>query len=202
MAGLKGKTDKVGQDILDYLTAVAKHYDLTIIVTSGFRDPAGQGQAMFDNWIKLERGGVYHKKALPEADRKTLDGFYKTAKEDQKADETAKKEAEAKFIKLAGDKVGSKSRHSRGRAVDVTTASVPRTAYAAITKRMIEVKEGKRKDIYHFESAKVLAPVTEAEKKLWPKSPAKTAAAPAMPAVTAAPIIWAGGDDFPCRCIG
>ena len=191
MPGLGGSsTAGVGKDIVDYLTAVALHYNVTIHVTSGYRDAAGQGKAMFDNWIKLKRGAVYSKRALPEADRKTLDALYKTAKEDPSADAKAKTDAQAKFLKLASDKVGNKSMHTRGRATDVTQASVPSVVYAAIVRRMKEVKEGNRNDIYHFESSATIPPVTDAEKKLWGSGLALTH-----------PAAYAGRDDFPCTSI-
>jgi hypothetical protein len=193
MAGLHGNVTGVGKDIVDYLTAVATFFNLTIRVTSGYRDAAGQGRAMFDNWIKLKRGMVYKKSALPEDDRKTLDDYYKTAKEDHDANAADKKDAEAKFLKLASDKVGGKSLHTKGRAVDVSRATVSSAAYTVITKKMKEVQEGSRKDIYHFESAAIIPAVTDAEKKTW-GTPVQTAMVHQIP--------FAGGDDLPCICVG
>ena len=173
MAGLVGvSTVGVGKDIIDYLTAVNNHYSISIKVTSGKRNASEQGVAMFNNWFKasgndLKRGKVYKKTTLPDADRLKLDGYYKTAKEDKKAKLADKAKAEKAFKKLASDKVGTKSKHVKGRAVDVAKVTVPKKAYTAITKKMKEVKEG-RADIYHFESTATIPAVTEAMKKTWP----------------------------------
>ncbi|MEO8751095.1 MAG: hypothetical protein ABI624_00290 [Casimicrobiaceae bacterium] len=193
-AGVTGKIKGVGNDIVEYMTEVAVHFDLTIVVTSGYRDAAGQAKAMFDNWIKLKRGVVYSKKALPEEDRKKLDAHYDIVK-GTKADAKSRLASEAAFLKLAAEKVGTKSRHSHGRAVDVTKASVPANAYAAITRRMQEIREGGRNDIYHFESLGIIPKVTDADRKIW--DVAKSAAV--SPHRT---FLMAGGDDLPCVCIG
>ena len=166
MAGVTGKTAGVGKDILDYLEAVADFYGITINVTSGKRSPDEQGKAMFDNWIKLKRGDVYKSTALSDADKKTLDGYYVTAKEDDKASAADKKKAEDAFKKLAAEKVGKKSMHATGRAVDVPQAGLSPKAKKAILLVMKEVPEG-RTDIHHFESAKVPA-VTDDLKAKWP----------------------------------
>jgi len=167
--GVSGKTSGVGSDIIDYLEAVGEHYNVTLNVTSGKRSPEEQGEAMFDNWIKLKRGDVYGASALSANDKKTLDDYYKKAKEDDKASDADKKTAETEFKKLATEKVGKKSKHSTGRAVDVAQSSVSTKAYKIITLELDEVPEGGRTDIYHFESTSKVPAVTDAMKTKWPK---------------------------------
>lgn len=166
--GVAGKTSGVGSDIIDYLRAVGENYSVTINITSGKRSPEEQGIAMFDNWIKLKRGNVYSAATLTGDDKKTLDGYYKTAMEDPKASDEDKKKAETDFKKLATDKVGKKSKHATGRAVDVAHSTVSDKVYKAITVEMDEVDEG-RTDIYHFESVSKVPAATDDIKKKWPK---------------------------------
>ena len=169
MAGVTGKTSGVGSDIIDYLAAVGENYSITLNVTSGKRSPEEQGEAMFDNWIKLKRGNVYSSSALSSSDKKTLDEYYVTAMEDDKASSADKKKAETEFKKLATEKVGKKTKHASGRAVDVAQSSVSDKAYKAITLHMDEVPEGGRTDIYHFESTSTVPAVTDEIKAKWPK---------------------------------
>jgi len=171
MGGVTGKTSGVGSDIIDYLKAVGVYFDITINVTSGYRDARAQGRAMFDNWIKLDRGKVYKTSALSEKNRQQLDGFYKTAVEDKKADGKAKKQAEADFLALAST---VKSMHALGRAVDVARSSVPAKAYKVLLLQLSEKKEGARTDIYHLESANKIAAVTEKDKEKWGPGSNKT----------------------------
>jgi hypothetical protein len=168
MAGVTGKTSGVGTDIVNFLKAVGENYKITINVTSGKRSPEDQGRAMFDNWIDLKRGDVYRADTLSAADKKKLDDYYKTAKEDDNASDADKKKAEADFKKLAAEKVGKKTRHAGGRAVDVAKGSVSDKAYEAITSQMDEVDEN-RPDIYHFESTSTLPAVSDEMKAEWPK---------------------------------
>lgn len=164
MAGVTGKTAGVGKDIIDYLQAVGEAFDCTINVTSGLRDADAQASAMFNNWIKLKRGAAYKKTALSEQMRKKLDEYYVTAKEDKKADAKAKKRAEADFLNLASE---VKSKHNKGRAVDIATSSVNAKVLKVILLEMTEVKEDDRTDIYHVESdAKIAAP-TDKDKEKW-----------------------------------
>lgn len=166
MAGLQGNTDGVGRDIVEYLDAIAKHFKVTLVITSGFRTPSQQANAMFNNWLKLQRGRVYKQETLPEAARQKLDGLYKTSR-NARLGAQARQRAKASFLKLAMEKVGSKSKHSLGRAVDITQASVPAPVFGAITKKMRCVPEGDRKDIYHFESDAVVAAVAGADMLDW-----------------------------------
>src|SRR5262245_61989022 len=144
MAGVTGKTSGVGSDIIDYLDEVGKKYNITINVTSGKRSPDEQGEAMFNNWIKLKRGDVYSSSTLSESDKKSLDGYYVTAMESDQASDTEKKKAEADFKKLATEKVGKKTKHATGRAVDVAASSISDKVYTAITMALDEVPEGGR----------------------------------------------------------
>jgi hypothetical protein len=166
--GVSGKVKGVGGDILAFLDAVADHYGLAIKATSGKRTPDEQAEAMWNNWIKLKRGRVYSNRALPNTDRKTLDDSYAKVFEDDQASDADKKQAEAEFMRLAAARLGKKSRHATGRAIDVVRRTVPDNAYKAITLLMSEVPEGGRKDIYHFESVSKLPPVTDAMKAQWP----------------------------------
>ena len=168
MAGVTGKTSGVGSDIIDFLDAVAANYSITINVTSGKRSPEEQGDAMFDNWIKLKRGNVYSSATLSGTDKKTLDEYYVKAMEDDAASDADKKKAEEDFKKLATEKVGKKTKHATGRAVDVAASPISDKVYKAITSQMDEVPEG-RTDIYHFESVSKVPKVTDDMKTKWPK---------------------------------
>jgi uncharacterized protein YcbK (DUF882 family) len=164
--GVAGATANVGQDITDYLQAVGEYFDVTLQVTSGYRSGDEQASAMFNNWINLQRGRVYKKTTLPETDRQSLDDYYKTAKETSQAKEAEIAEAKKKFLDLAKDRVGSKSNHTKGRAVDIAQSSVTAKAYSAISMGLSEVDEG-RDDIYHFESVDPVKKVDDAMKKRW-----------------------------------
>jgi hypothetical protein len=169
MAGkVTGKTSGVGKDIIDYLEAVADHFNKDIVVTSGKRSASEQAQAMFDNWIDLKRGAVYKTETLPASDRAKLDEYYKTAVEKKDASASDKAKAKKDFLDLAEEKVGKKSKHASGRAVDVAKSSVTSSMYKAITKGLDEVKEG-RDDIYHFESTSSVPKPTDAMKESWGK---------------------------------
>lgn len=169
MAGLVGKsTAGVDSDIVDYLTEVAKYFNISITVTSGYRSPDGQANAMFNNWVNLKHGGVYKKSTLPEEDRETLDEYWETA-HDKATPAEDKKKAKADFLALAKERVGSKSMHTQGRALDVAQANITHAAYQAITMRLKEVKEGKRTDIYHFESAGAVDAADDTTKEQWEK---------------------------------
>lgn len=166
MAGLQGNTDGVGDDIVQFLGAIATFFNATLVITSGFRTPSQQAAAMYKNWLKLQRGAVYSKKTLPEAARRKLDNLYRTSK-DGKASPPARQRARTAFLKLAIEQVGGKSMHSKGRAVDMTQASVPSAVFKAVTTRMTRVPEGNRRDIYHFECLAVIPAVTDVDRQAW-----------------------------------
>jgi hypothetical protein len=167
MAGLTGKsTAGVGPDLVNYLTELARYFDVSIRVTSGYRTAASQAQAMFDNWVNLKHGAVYKTSTLPVADRATLDDDWTTA-QSPKATAQERARAKADFLKLAQDRVGTKSMHTKGRAVDVSREQINPQVYRALRLRLLEVKEGKRTDIYHFESKRQIPPVDEAMKAQW-----------------------------------
>ena len=129
------------------------------MVTSGYRTSLDQALAMYEFWLKLERGNVYKKSTLPERDRKSLDAFFITATDPKKSlDEKSK--ARRSFINLAVKTVGTKSAHCKGRAVDVARAALSPESHKAILTHMREVKEGKRTDICHFESLATIPKVT------------------------------------------
>jgi hypothetical protein len=167
MAGLSGvSTAGVGEDIVSYLREAARFFKVTIHVTSGFRSADRQAQAMFDNWIHLERGEVYKKSTLPEADREKLDELFDTA-HDVTSTALERHKATTDFLALAKERVGSKSLHTRGRAVDVRRAHIGPGLYKALTLHLQEVKEGKRTDIYHFQSLENVPAVDDAIKAQW-----------------------------------
>ena len=165
--GLVGvSTDGVGSDIVNYLQEVARFFGITIYVTSGYRSADGQALAMYDNWEKMDHGQVYKKTTLPEDDRTTLDQYWTTA-HDPTEGAPQKLKAKSDFLELAKARAGSKTLHAHGRAIDVRRGDIDRTVYAAITLQLHEVKEGKRTDIYHFESSKIVPAVNDAEKAKW-----------------------------------
>jgi len=167
MSGLTGvSTRGVGADIVNYLTEVAQFFGIDIRVTSGFRDADAQAKAMFQNWARMKHGAIYKKSTLPEADRLTLNGYWKIS-QNSKSSEEDKANAEANFLELAKARVGTKSMHSRGRAVDVARLQIDQRVYRAITMQLREVKEGTRHDIYHFESLTIVPTVDEAMKASW-----------------------------------
>jgi hypothetical protein len=190
MAGLAGSsTAGVGKDIVEYLDAVAQFFGITIVVTSGFRSPDGQAHAMFNNWVKLEHGHVYKTSTLPEADRVKLDEFYTTAHK-HKAGTKEHEHAKAEFLKLAKDKVGTKSLHTRGRAIDVSRTGIDAGVHRAITLHLQDVKEGKRHDIYHFQSEHPVPPVDEAIKAKWKSIKNGAAAMPHFHKHPGAHFVW------------
>jgi len=167
MAGLIGASVVgVGRDIVNYLTEAAVFFRATIVVTSGYRSPDGQAQAMLNNWVKLEHGRVYKPVTLPEVDRAKLDKLFQDLHQ-ASLHAKDKEQAKAEFLKLAKERVGSKSLHTQGRAIDVARASITPQLYKAITLSMQEVHEGKRHDIYHFQSMPTIPQVDAATKEKW-----------------------------------
>lgn len=162
--GVQGKTHGVGQDIINYLRTIGQYFGITIAVTSGYRDINGQARAMFDNWLKLQRGNVYKKTTLPDNDRKVLDEYYNSCVV-AKDDHHKRLIAHQNFLTLAAKTVGTKSQHCKGRAVDIARASLSRSAHSAILWKMREVPEGKRTDICHFECVYNIPPVSISDLK-------------------------------------
>jgi hypothetical protein len=166
MAGLAGKsTSGVGADVVAYLKAVADFFGVTIWVTSGYRSADGQAQAMFDNWVQMKHGACY-KSTIGQAQWKKLDDWFITA-HDGKATSKDRDTAKADFLKLAKATMGSRSRHTSGRALDVAKSGISPAIYKAITLHLHEVKEGNRKDIYHFESIAQVPDVDAQTKAAW-----------------------------------
>lgn len=170
MAGLRGNTHGVGSDIVGYLKAVALHFKINIMVTSGYRNGSDQAKAMFKHWIRLKRGRVYSKRSLPESQRKQLDDFYQACRAPSTATLKERDAAKAGFLKLAQERLDRKSKQRKGRAVDVAQAGVSPAVYHAITMKLKDVRQG-RNDIYHFESDSVLPAVTSADKQNWDEVP-------------------------------
>src|SRR4051794_25169157 len=79
--GVQGKIDGLGKDIVAFLEEVGEYFGVHIKVTSGLRDADAQANAMYDNWIKLERGKVYATVSLPAKNREAMNNYYKTAEE-------------------------------------------------------------------------------------------------------------------------
>jgi len=165
MSGIRGKTDNGGIDIIEFLTEVAKHFDLNIVITSGCRTPQGQASAMYENWKKLQHGRVYSRKSLPEAARAKLDAYFEIA-QNERSSPADRAKAKSVFLKLAVE-IGVKSKHCKGRAVDIAQQCLSLGAYHAIVLKMQVVREGNRHDIYHFESDYPIPRVTKADKLLW-----------------------------------
>jgi hypothetical protein len=166
MAGLTGKpTTGVGADIVAYLKAVAEFFGVTIHVTSGYRTADGQANAMFDNWVKMKHGACY-KNTIGHDNWKKLDDWFNTAA-DGKAAAKDRDAAKADFLKLAKEKMGSRSRHTTGRALDVAKTGITPAVYKAITMYLHDVPEGKRNDIYHFESVHPVPKVNADIKAKW-----------------------------------
>lgn len=162
--GVQGKINGLGQDIVDFLDEVGEYFSVHIKVTSGLRDADAQANAMYDNWIKLERGKVYATVSLPAKNREAMNNYYKVAEETPSATVPAKQAAKEKFLEL-GRLV--KSRHSGGRAADIWLASINPAAHRAILTRMKEVKEGTRKDIIHVESTSIIPAVDDRLRTKW-----------------------------------
>jgi hypothetical protein len=181
-SGVTGKLNGVGADIVAYLTEVGQFFDVLIYVTSGKRDEYEQAIAMYDNWLKLERGAVYSKLSLSDKNRALMDGFYRKSENKNETDDV-RKDAKDKFVAI-GRTV--KSRHSSGRAVDIRLSSINAKVRAALHMKMKEVKEGKRKDIIHVESKSLIPAVDPKLKDRWRRlRDGKTAAAPAAAGVHA-----------------
>lgn len=168
MVGLAGKsTQGVGSDIVAYLKAVAEFFGATIVVTSGLRSADSQAQAMFDNWVKMNHGACY-KNSIGYDNWKKLDEWFITAV-DQKAESRDRDEAKTNFLALAKEKMGSRSRHVTGRALDVSRSGITPAIYHAIRMQLTDVPEGQRTDIYHFESVHQVPPVNDDMKAKWQK---------------------------------
>jgi hypothetical protein len=164
LAGVTGKINGVGVDIVAYLRAVGEFFGVNIDVTSGKRDANAQAQAMLENWIKLKRGAVYSTASLSVRNRQAMDNYYKMAMESDKASDADQALAKKKFLEI-GRTV--RSRHMSGRAVDITTNSLTKDARQALLMRLKAVKEGNRKDILHLESASPVPVVDAAMKARW-----------------------------------
>jgi hypothetical protein len=167
IGGVTGKTSDVNQDIVGYVRAVGEYYGVNIEVTSGYRDPTEQANAMYSNWLALDRGKVYSQENLPTATRKEMDAAYKVAKETPEATATEKTDAEKKFLELGKAVPGY---HTRHRALDIRRTSLPEKAKQALDIALKQVDEPKNPSIWHYQKEEgTILPVTEATKEKWPK---------------------------------
>jgi len=135
---VKGAKAGVNQEILDFLDLVAKYGGKDIEIVDGKREPSDQADAMYKNWTgTINRGKVYDKSALSEADRLAMDKDWETA-HDAKANADDKKKAEKDFRDLA-EKVPSL--HLVGKAVDLKEGSLTSDMKAVLIKYMKKVEE-------------------------------------------------------------
>lgn len=167
VGGVSGDITGVNKDIIDYVRAVGVYYGANIVVTSGYRDPERQAQAMFGNWLKLNRGEVYKEDHLPAETRKKMNGAYKIAEELPKATDSEKAEAKNKFIELGKTIPGY---HTQGRAIDISRGSLPEKAKQALDKELKQVQENDNISIWHYQKEEgAVSTVTEDTKSKWPK---------------------------------
>lgn len=164
---------------------------------------------MWDNWIKLQRGATYSVKTLPAIKQKILNDHYVTFHENKiataseigkkieyrEATALEKQVAKTEFLRIVVETVGNKSKHSSGRAVDLSRVSVPQYAYRAIARRMTEVDE-KRQDIYHFECDTPIPAVSEADIQAWGAAPLGTVA------MSSPGLRYANLHGMACNCLG
>jgi hypothetical protein len=167
VGGVSGDITGVNKDIIDYVRAVGVYYGANIVVTSGYRDPERQAQAMFGNWLKLNRGEVYKEDHLPVETRKKMNDAYKIAEESPKATDSEKAEAKNKFIELGKTIPGY---HTQGRAIDISRGSLPENAKQALDKELKQVQENDNISIWHYQKEDgAVSTVTEDTKSKWPK---------------------------------
>lgn len=152
----------VGQDILDYVEAVAEFFGDTIVVTSGYRDSERQARAMFDNWTRrLRRGQIYRSSALSPADRETLDQYYRIARETPSATSAEKAAARQSFLDLASS---TQSLHGSGRAIDIDQSSLSPGARQALLLYFRQLEEN---GVLHFESMDQVPAITDEIREQW-----------------------------------
>lgn len=169
MSKVTGKTEGVAQDILDYLSEVAKFYNSEIKIHSGKRSDSYSAEVVMQNWAgNLRRGEIYVSDTLPSDKRAQLDGYYKTVKENARAKDAEKREAKESFLKLAAATIGKASLHFRGRAVDILKSDLTDARIRAAL-RSAPMKEIAEPGCYHYESRTLIPQVTDATRKLWKK---------------------------------
>lgn len=138
---VKGDTNGVTKDLIDFLDLVAKYggSDITIKQGGGFRSAKQEAGIVYRNWTgPLKRGAVFAKQSLPDAKRKELDDYYVTAKESKDATSDEKKEAEASFLETA---MTIPSYHKVGKAVDLVETSLTADMKKVLEKYMQRVPE-------------------------------------------------------------
>ncbi len=158
-----GPINGVGNDIRDFLQAVADHYGKEIKVTSGLRDKKKQAEVMWTYWTKTLKHGTIYKvlKANPKLQQQ-LDEWW------SKGDSSSEKEFKREIEKIAG----SLSLHLSGRAVDVAT-TVDKNIFAVLDANMHFINEKNTEGqttCYHFDSAGSMPAVNDSMKAKWPKA--------------------------------
>jgi hypothetical protein len=135
---VKGETNGVNQEIIDFLDLVAKYGGKDIQIKSGKRTPSDQAEEMYNNWTgTINRGKVYEASALSATDRATMDKDWETA-HDSKASKEDKEKAEKEFRELGG-KVPSL--HVVGKAVDLVESGLTNDMKTVLIKYMKQVPE-------------------------------------------------------------
>ena len=147
-----GKTSGVQSILIDALEAVADHYGVTIIVTSGKRSPQDQASAMWDNWkTNLKEGEIY---AALKGDRETL-----------KTLQDAYDGNDRKTFDSTVTKIASKlSRHLSGDAVDVKM-NTDAKAVKAMASMFNHIEE---KTCHHFDTKRAPSSINDSVKSKWP----------------------------------
>ncbi|HZR16878.1 MAG TPA: hypothetical protein VFE51_06080 [Verrucomicrobiae bacterium] len=138
---VKGDTNGVTKDLIDFLDLVAKYGGSDIIIKQGggFRSAKQEAGIVYRNWNgPLKRGAVFDKGSLPDSKRKELDEYYVTAKESKEASSDDKKEAESSFLETA---MTIPSYHKVGKAVDLVDSSLTGPMKKVLEKYMQRVPE-------------------------------------------------------------
>lgn len=161
-----GNLSGVQSDIVAFVTEVAAFYGKDIRISSGKRDAADQGRAMFNNWTgNLKRGKLYsYLNANPKI-QKELDQLYKDAVEDKTKAGKEADAAKAKFLKICADAAPKLSLHVAGKAIDVSPKSCMTTAMREAMKTGL--RELVEASCYHYDIQGSAPAVTEALKKKW-----------------------------------
>jgi hypothetical protein len=162
---VSGQTNGVGQDILDFLEAVANYYGKEIKILSGLRDKKKQADVMYRYWTKtLNRGQIYTVLKSNSKLRKQLDDLWTKG---QDGDSDAEQSFKSEIEKIAG----SLSLHLTGRAVDVPT-NLDKKVVTVLKSQMHFIDEKNREGqttCYHFDSKANLPAVSDSMKSKWPK---------------------------------
>ena len=151
----------VGEDIIQYLEELSNFFTTKLIITSGYRSPARQAAAMFDNWLKLDRGKVYSRFSLSPQNRARLDELWNLVHAEPGSGDAGEMiEAERRRLAAKDEFMAIASTvpslHGKGRAVDMSRIGIDSAILKAILLLMEEKKEGNRRDIHHFQADRTL----------------------------------------------